>query len=218
MVGIFSAASTLAMAVGTATTAMIPNIKTAFSISAIFVAVSAAGILIFWRSPAKSAEVKEMDAGPVQVSMRECLRASLKSKNVWLIGLVLAMNMSAVMALNTFLPTALVSRGVDSVSAGYYSSVVMLGNIVAAIVVPVISMKTRKTKLIISVSTVIGGLGVALAWLLPPGILMVLAMFITGLAMSGLMPLLMSMPVQLPEIGSAYAGTAGGIVVTVEML
>jgi NNP family nitrate/nitrite transporter-like MFS transporter len=36
--------------------------------------------------------------------------------------------------------------------------------------------------------------------------------------MGGLMPLLMSIPVQLPEIGPVYAGTAGGFTGTLQLL
>ena len=55
-------------------------------------------------------------------------------------------------------------------------------------------------------------------WLVPNVILLGVAIIITGIAVGGQMPLLMSIPVRLKEIGPSYAGTAGGIVSTLQLL
>lgn len=56
------------------------------------------------------------------------------------------------------------------------------------------------------------------AWQMPQGVLLVLCLCITGMAIGGIVPILMSIPVQLPEIGTVYAGTAGGFTGTLQLL
>jgi NNP family nitrate/nitrite transporter-like MFS transporter len=43
------------------------------------------------------------------------------------------------------------------------------------------------------------------------------ALFFTGFVTTGLTPLLVAIPIQLKEIGAKYAGTAGGVVGTIQL-
>lgn len=215
VIGAFCACSTCAMAIGTATTAMLPGIKTVFTLSTVLMLIVTAALVFLWKVPAPD---RREDRSHDELSVFACIKAVLGNRHIWLIGLVLGMNMAAVMVLNTFLPTALASRGLSDVTAGVYSSIVMVGNAVAAVIVPLVAIKTKKAKQVISLSTLIGAIGVCFAWKCPVGIPLGAALFVSGVAMSGLMPLLMSLPVQLSGIGPAFAGTAGGVVVTLQML
>ena len=61
----------------------------------------------------------------------------------------------------------------------------------------------------------IAALGAAFAWLLPAGILQNTVFFCVGIASGAGMPLLMTWPLKLKEIGLTYAGTAGGLLAMV---
>ena len=43
-------------------------------------------------------------------------------------------------------------------------------------------------------------------------------MFASGFCMGGMGPVLSSMPLQMPDIGPVYAGTAGGVIATLQLL
>ena len=60
-------------------------------------------------------------------------------------------------------------------------------------------------------------LGCAFAWRAPEGILLYAAMVLTGFTFGSGMSQLLSVAVRLPGIGHMYAGTAGGIIGTLEM-
>ena len=62
------------------------------------------------------------------------------------------------------------------------------------------------------------GLGSAFGWMLPQGLVMGAVLFVTGVALGMFFPLLLSLPATLPEIGPRYAGAAGGIIATLQML
>jgi NNP family nitrate/nitrite transporter-like MFS transporter len=83
---------------------------------------------------------------------------------------------------------------------------------------PVLARRLGLNKPILYLFALIALAGAAFGWRAPQGVLLVICLGITGIAMSGLMPLLMSMPIQLPEIGPRYAGTAGGVIGTLQRI
>lgn len=56
------------------------------------------------------------------------------------------------------------------------------------------------------------------AWIVPTGAVMWVTLFVLGIFMGISSPLLMTFPMLLPEIGPAYAGTAGGMIATLQLL
>jgi NNP family nitrate/nitrite transporter-like MFS transporter len=116
------------------------------------------------------------------------------------------------------LPTALGQRGIDPVTSGAYAAAVTIGNLIGCLSAPILTVKIGKIKPVMIVFAGVSVAGAAFGWTAPPGILLGACLFVTGVAMGGLMPLLMSIPVQLPEIGPVYAGTAGGFTGTLQLL
>jgi NNP family nitrate/nitrite transporter-like MFS transporter len=68
------------------------------------------------------------------------------------------------------------------------------------------------------ISVLLGAAGVFWSWQMPTGPAMAIALFLAGFLPSGGAPLLFSLPLLLPEVGPAYAGTAGGIIATMQVL
>ena len=215
-VSILFASATLAMTIGFATTAFFPSIKSAFIVAGA-ISVLAAGLWwIFMKEPNK---IKETVNNKMQtISMKEGLLIVIKNKPVWIIGFCLFGILACNVAMNSFLPTALIQRGIDQVTAGMYSSITTIGYLVGCLTAPIITTKLGKMKPVLFVMGIIAVLGAGFAWQLPEGILLGAGLFIAGGAMSGMMPLLFSIPIQLPEIGAKYAGTAGGFTSTLELL
>ena len=106
----------------------------------------------------------------------------------------------------------------DSVAAGVYSAVYTIGSLVGCLIAPFVAAKVGKTKPIMFTLALVAAIGGAFGWLTPNGVILGACLGITGVAIGGVMPLLMSIPVQLPEIGSMYAGTAGGVTATLQLL
>lgn len=166
------------------------------------------------RRPADSASA----SNAAQPSFGECLKAVLKSRNVWLIGAALGLNMAATMCILTFLPQVLQStRGFDPAAAGALSSVVTFGNLTGSILAPVIIARTGRFKLVAIALAVVSAAGTAFAWQLPEGPVMIASFFLTGFCLSGLMTTFYSAIVLLPEVGPVYAGTAGGVGATMQL-
>lgn len=217
MVGIGVAGSTASMAVAMGTTAMLPGIKAAFIVAAVINAV----VLTLWfllmknKPKSSSGEAPQMP----EVSMKECLGKLVKIRHIWVTGLAIGFILAASMCLMTFLPTALQSsRGLSATAAGAVSSAIMFGNLAGAVLGPMICAKVGYMKPFLFVSCVLAGLGAAFAWLAPLGIIMIGALFLTGFIASGAISQLLSIPVMLKEVGPIYAGTAGGLIGTIQLI
>ena len=227
-VGVSLTGSTLAMVAGMGTSAFFSSLHAIFVFTAVLAVIALVAWWLLFKDGPRSMQANQDDqADPqeegdamvaVQPAFSECLKAVLKSRNVWLIGVALGLNMAATMCILTFLPQALqATRGFDPTAAGALSSVVTFGNLFGSILSPLICARVDRLKPVAIVFAIIGGAGTAFAWQLPEGPVMLACFFLTGLALSGMMTAMVSSIALLPEIGPVYAGTAGGVAVTLQM-
>jgi len=204
----------VAMFIALATTAWFPSVTAAFSFSAVLAVVLFLAWIFFIKNP-----VEEKQESPQGTSMMESLKACVKSKHVWLGGLTLMFLMTPQVIVSSFLPQALqIEKGMDSVTAGYMTSVYMLGAIAGSMFGPGIFAKCRSKRIFLSGISAFTAVGVAFGWNIANPILLAAVMGLCGFCISTYVPLLYSLPISLPEIGPAYAGTAGGLSATVQIL
>lgn len=217
-VGVGLAGATLAMAVGLGTSALFPSLQAVFIFTATLAVIAlAAWWLLFKDGPRSSKAASETDT-TTQPSLSECLKVVLKSRNVWIIGATLGLDMAATMCILAFLPQVLQSmRGFDPTVAGALSSMVTFGNLAGSILTPLITTRSGCFRPVAIVFAIVAAAGTAFAWQLPEGLVMMVCFFLTGFSLSGLLTILVSAIVLLPEIGPVYAGTAGGIGATLQL-
>ena len=210
LMGITMAGCTLGMTLATATTAYLPSTKIAFFISAILCTI----ILIIWLLFMKDGQETPIREQP---SAKEFFIKSLKNKNIWLVGLCLMCIMGCNVCLTSFLPTALMSRGVSEQTAGLLTSALTLGNLFGSFIGTALIAKLGKIKPCLIVLSIVVAVCSAFAWSFSTaGIVLLLG--VTGFAFGTLVPIFMSFPALLPEIGPECAGSATGIVSTLELI
>ncbi len=217
--GVVLTSSPVGMTAALATTALLPSAKAAYWVAfAVCAAAALLWLLLMRERPegAPDAPVKEEAAPP---SAGESIAVAARSRSVWLAGGCMACLMGACILLNAFLPSALQQvRGMAAAAAGVAASAVTVGNIFGALLGPVLLQKTGSLKGCLIGAGAVFGLGAAFGWLLPQGLVMGAVLFVTGVALGMFFPLLLSLPATLPEIGPRYAGAAGGIIATLQML
>ncbi|WP_195268473.1 MFS transporter [Eubacterium sp. 1001713B170207_170306_E7] len=216
MMSIFQAAATLAMAVAMGTTSLFPSVSSAF----VFAAGISLAALILWLVFARDPK-QEASAGVAELprdTIAEAMRIVVRNKYVWLTAFCLMGIITSATAMNAFLPTALAERGIDAVQAGVVASFMTIGNLCGCLAVPFIANRLGKNKPVLAACAIIAAVGSAFAWRAPEGPLLIASLFLTGACLSGMVPLLMPIPVQIKEIGPLYGGTAGGFVTTIQLL
>lgn len=218
LMGIFIAVVSAAMALGMGTGALFSSLRSAFITSSALIVGGMVLWVIFARDRHQSGEddiSRESENPPIT----ECIKKVARSRNIWVVGLVMMFLISGTTALSMFLPAALVSgRGFDEAKAGAVGMAIMIGSAASSFITPILDAKLKRTRTMMLLFGIIGAAGAAFAWRAPEGIPLLLALFITGFTTNGLGPVIMAIPIQLPEIGPKYAGTAGGLVATVQLL
>lgn len=211
--GIYFSGAGVGMTVALATSAMFPTTKSTFVTAGILLTVA----WVLWMACIK---VKPEGAPDLPVMpVTKYIGVAAKSKNVWLVGVALMFFMGANMTFAGFLPNALNEiRGMDPVAAGLMASLVTLGTIFGNIVGPALSDRIGRIKPFLAPVAIVGALVMYLAWMAPEGFAMWGLLALLGILLGMSTPLFMSFPMLLPEIGPVYAGTAGGLIATLQLI
>lgn len=213
VIGILMAGSTSSMAVAYATTAFFPDLETAFMVTAIAgAAVTAAWMFLTHKEDFNT----EQDSENVPVT--EALIASMKSKNVWLMGLSLMLMLGGATVISNFQVAYLTTiKGYAESMAGTFGTVLMIGSIIGSIIIPTWSARSKNPGIFLCIIGLAAAAATALMVMLPAAGIYA-ASFLNGCLRSGIISVMMSFPVMFPEIGPRYAGTAGGVAVTLELI
>jgi nitrate/nitrite transporter NarK len=213
VMGIWMVSPMLAGFLGTATTALFPSEASAF----IFSGVACLVILILWLIFAKNKPERSPDLPVLPVT--RYLGKAARSRGIWLAGACAFFIMGAMMTFTTFLPNVLQNlRGISPVQAGFYGSLATLGGVFGASFGPVICNRMGIMKLYVIIVSLLGAAGAYFSWQLPVGPAIVVSLLLAGFLLSAILPLMLSLPMLLPEIGPVYAGSAGGIISTLQVL
>ncbi|UWG99100.1 MFS transporter [Dehalobacter sp. DCM] len=212
VMGIFFFISMAGNTVGLAISTYFPSTYSAFLTAAVFITVLA----ILWIVLAKN-QPRYTTPQPV-LPFNHYLSVAARSRNVWIGGLAALLFMGAGMSVLSFLPTALNTvYGMSPAKAGLMSSLYSLGTMFGSFIGPVIIEKVGKVKPVLISFVFVGGLFSYSTFIVPVP-LMWLNLFIAGLVVGGILPNIYALPLRLKEIGPIYAGSAGGIISTLQML
>jgi NNP family nitrate/nitrite transporter-like MFS transporter len=213
LMGVYMISPMLAGFVGTATTALFPSEGSAF----IFSGAACFAILILWLFLAKNKPQGAPDLPALPVT--RYLGKAARSKGIWLAGICAFFVMGAMMTFNSFLPKVLEDlRSIGSVKAGFYGSMGTLGGVFGSFLGPVICNRIGIMKPYLYVVSLLGAAATFWSWQLPVGPAIVVSLILAGFLQSAILPLMLSLPMLLPEIGPEYAGSAGGIISTLQVL
>ena len=216
VVGIMMAASTASMAVAYGTTAAIPSLSVIFWIPTVISIIVCVLWLIFARESVFSEnKVSGEDASQVKESLLVCV----KSRNIWLAGLTLMLMLGGSMIVSSFHVSAVVElKGYSEAYAGTFNTVLMIGAILGSIFVPVYATKKpERTPFMVLLMGIITAVSCA-GMVTLPAVGIYICGFLNGALRSGIIAVMMMLPVMLKEIGPKYAGTAGGFMVTLELI
>ncbi len=213
LMGSYMVSPMLAGTMATATTAFFPSEKSAFIFSGVVCFV----ILILWLIFAKNKPEGAPDLPSLPVT--RYIGKAARSRAIWLAGLCSLFVMGSMMTFTGFLPNVLGEKpGISRQLAGFWGSLPNLGGIFGSFLGPIICKRLGVMKPYLIAVSLLGAVVTFWSWQLPVGATSFVSLMLAGALQSAMLPLLLSLPVLLPEIGPAYAGSAGGIVTTLQVL
>ena len=192
------------------------GMNTAFLLAAVISSVA----LVFWFvvMPGVKGTKAEKAAPAEDVSLGKALMTVLKNKYVWVAAVTMFCVNGAMTGMGSSIPRALVdARGFTEAQGGVAGAFLMIGNLLGSLLTPTISLKTGKFRLVLMICGAVSLVGCSLAWTLP-GIWLYVGLVLTGYTFGSGMAQIISVAVRLPGIGPTYAGAAGGLIATLELL
>lgn len=139
----------------------------------------------------------------------ENFKKVLKVRDIWLISIYYGLTMVSLLAIITLLPLTLEERGVEK--SGELVGIMMGSSVVFNILGGIISDKIGKRKLLLVISALVFGICVP-GFANFTGFPLLAVLIIAGAALGTIAPVLMSVPVEMEQIGTALAGTAVGFI------
>ena len=221
LMGIFAFCGQLPGAFATATTAFLfDNRTSAFIASAIFgIAVFVLWLFFVKDRPDNVVAVQLSMEQEEQPSIGEALKVVLSNKGVWLISICIMMVLGSTVTLSTFMPTALQDMyGINLEVSGTIASMLTLGNCIGAIVGPIVFAKIKNIKIFVPGTALLSFLGILICWRFPSVMLLHMLVLFTGTMLGAAMPIFFSAPILLEGIGTKYAGSASGVIATLQLL
>jgi len=216
--GIFLASANASMSLGTGTAGLYPNMRAAFIGSAVLAVIILALWIVLMRDrPAEKTADGETIAEE-KVSILRGLKIAATSRTVWMCAVCLFLSVGGMTSMANFMPSALNERGFSESVCNVVSMAVTLGGLGGCLIAPVTARWFPNKRMFFITNGILAGLGVLFAWRISdsPAVTFVL-LFLTGYFCTGSSPILMSMPVRDPRIGTRYGGTAGGFVATIQL-
>ena len=205
-----------AVALGSAATILSPAFggwRGVMIATAVFTAILAVVWFLMYRDnpgiPDGSDIVPEDEDVTVHVSVKEQLKSVIAVRDIWGVALFYSLPGFAYWGLLAQVPPALGNAGVEH--PGVYVAVMTGTSFVANIVGGQVSDAIGRRKPILIVC-VLGMAAMLPLMMMVQGIALYAVMFCAGLFFGPIIPVALTIPVELPEIGVKYAGTALGLV------
>jgi cyanate permease len=176
------------------------------------VVVAAAWAVLAWYVPPGANETAA-DGEFSLASLSADARAVLGHRDLRLLVVLGTAYLFVLHGTQGWLVTILEARGVDPGLAGSVTSLLVVGQTVGVLLVPVVAERAGRTRAALVGCGVLSCAG-ALGLLAEPGfvLLLVVPVVLVGFGMGGLSPLIRAIPVDLEGIGPGLTGTAVGLI------
>ncbi|MDF7639665.1 MFS transporter [Lactobacillus sp. ESL0791] len=211
--GIFFASASVGITLSQLTSSLFASVNAAYLFSSTVLLVLTVLWIIFVKDTPKGEVV------PKGEPVTKYLKIVVKSKKTWLVGISGGIGSAATMSFTGILPQALINgKAIAVASAGAIASVATIGSLIGSLVAPAVTHKLNRAKPFMVLTRIVAAISIFITWFMPAGGLMVTNLVIGGLFGAANGPLMQGMVAEFPEIGSKYAGSAGGLVGTVQLL
>ncbi|MDR1295813.1 MAG: MFS transporter [Deltaproteobacteria bacterium] len=174
-----------------------------------------AAVLVIWLVLLKPAPAgaPKMEPQPLM----EGLRYVMAKPVIWVAGFCALFMLGAYVTLNSFLVGGLIAaKGVTPDKAAMAGSAVAFSLMIGSLVAAALAKAVGRSKAFLAGAGLISAVCVYLAWSVEYGGLTVALLFGAGFFSGAFLSFILSLPMLLSYIGPVYAGSAGGVISTLQ--
>lgn len=210
-IGLMMVGGSMANFVATSTTALLPSPQSAYYLSTALCVAS----LILWMflMPQTDRNLPRQKA-----NISTALRHAVQSKTVWLMSICMLFNMGFYMTVASSAPGALQGLGYSPETASLIASALSVGSPIGCLLGSAIAWKSGNPKRFMQAVILAAAISLPLLWDAPSPLVSGAVWLTAGFCYGTCQVTIMAIPARLKEIGQQYAGTAGGLLTTVQMI
>lgn len=201
-----SSGSTAALA---ATNSLVLPLLGSWQATCVAYGMLATAIAAGWWLLARDAPAIGGGGGGRDAGTASAWRTVLRTRAVWLVVVVGFTGFMIGHGFRNWLPQILESKGLSSTEAGYMAAVPGVAGIFGSILIARLAQRVGRKPVVAAMLMVICGTLLAVSALSGPVLFPVLA--VQGFCAGAILPLLLSMLMDLPEVGAGAMGAAAGI-------
>jgi nitrate/nitrite transporter NarK len=206
--GIYTVSIGIGLSLGLFTAPLFPDWQAAFTVVGIITLVVALLWTVLARNAPKGVEIKM----PPMISG---IKKGLQSRNILLICVVYFLFMGMFTAFSGNFPEALeLIHEITPATAGAITAMLTGASVLGNLIVPALSDRLGLRKPFIYAAAVIIPISLFFAWQLAPSVATWILVFVGGLGVGTMPPMILTMPLELPEIGQEHVGGATGLMIS----
>ena len=149
------------------------------------------------------------DQSRIVLPMKEILRSLLGHKYVWMVAIIGSQSFLVFYGFGNWLPTLLEAKGMDPAGAGIIASVPTWLGLIGSGIIPAVSTAGSRKPIIVAL-LLIEGVSIYIVGI-TSGSFLLGSLIIYGIASGALLPLMLVVMMDLPEVGAENMGIAGGL-------
>ncbi len=143
------------------------------------------------------------------LSLRDMVKALLGHKQVWLVAIICSSSFITFYGFGNWLPTLLEAKGMNPVDAGFWASLPSWLGLIGSIMLPGMAKPGSRKPVIIGIH-LIQGISIFVAGL-SFGAPLLVSLVLYGIVSGAVLPLMLVVMMDLPEVGVEYTGVASGL-------
>ena len=206
--GIYTMSIGIGLSLGFFTAPLFPDWQTAFTYVGIATLVTA----LLWALLARNApKGVKIDMPP----MISGIKRGLRSRNVLLTCVVYFLFMGTFTSFSGNFPEALeLIHNITPATAGAITALLTGGGILGNLLIPALSDRIGLRKPFIYGAAITISICLFAAWQLAPSVATWVLVFVGGIGVGSLPPIVLTLPLELPEIGHEHVGGASGLILS----
>ncbi|MBY8998827.1 MAG: MFS transporter [Candidatus Thorarchaeota archaeon] len=144
-----------------------------------------------------------------RLPLKQMIQSLLGNKYVWMVAIIGSSSFLVFYGFGNWLPTLLEEKGMSPVDAGLFASIPTWLGLIGSAIIPGVTKAGSRRPIIVALLLIEGVFIYAIG--ITSGSFLLVSIVIYGVVSGAVMPLMLVVMMDLPEVGAEYTGIASGL-------